>query len=145
VGAFPRLFDIGIVPDTRAGNVIGILAQRLVRTLCRTCRQSYDPDVRARRLVGYKPTEPAALFRAVGCERCDYQGYKGRHAILELLKIDPGIDDLIARRATAREILTAARAGGFKTLADDGIRLVRSGATSLDELMRVIDLTDRMA
>ena len=85
------------------------------------------------------------IFRAVGCEKCEYQGYNGRQSILELLKIDPGIDELIARRATAREILTAARASGFKTLADDGVRLVRAGTTSLDELMRVVDLTDRMA
>ena len=59
--------------------------------------------------------------------------------------IDAGIDELIARRATAREILTAARANGFKTLADDGVRLVRQGTTSLEELMRVVDVTDRMA
>jgi type II secretory ATPase GspE/PulE/Tfp pilus assembly ATPase PilB-like protein len=145
VGAFPRLLDIGIVPDILAGNIIGILAQRLVRKLCRTCRQSYDPDVKERRLLGFSPTEPAALFRAVGCEKCDYQGFTGRQSILELLKIDAGIDELVARRATAREILTAARASGFKTLADDGVRLVRSGVTSLDEVMRVVDLTDRMA
>ena len=81
----------------------------------------------------------------MGCEQCDYQGYRGRGAILEILKIDGGIDELIARRATAREILTAARAKGFKTLADDGVRLVRAGITSLDELMRVVDLTDRMS
>src|SRR4051812_13607501 len=145
VGAFPRLLDIGIVPDILAGNIIGIIAQRLVRKLCRTCRQSYDPDARERRLLGITPTESAALYRAVGCEQCDYQGYRGRGAILEILKINGAIDELIARRATAREILTAALADGFKTLADDGARLVRSGSTSLDELMRVVDLTDRMA
>jgi type II secretory ATPase GspE/PulE/Tfp pilus assembly ATPase PilB-like protein len=145
VGAFPRLLDIGIVPDILAGNIIGILAQRLLRKLCRTCRQSYDPDVRERRLLGITPTEPGAIWRSVGCEQCDYQGYKGRQSILELLKIDAGIDEMVARRATAREILTAARANGFKTLADDGARLVRAGMTSLDELMRVVDLTDRMA
>jgi type II secretory ATPase GspE/PulE/Tfp pilus assembly ATPase PilB-like protein len=145
VGAFPRLLDIGIVPDILAGNIIGILAQRLLRKLCRTCRQSYDPDVRERRLLGITPTEPGAIWRSVGCEQCDYQGYKGRQSILELLKIDAGIDEMVARRATAREILTAARANGFKTLADDGVRLVRAGMTSLDELMRVVDLTDRMA
>jgi general secretion pathway protein E/type IV pilus assembly protein PilB len=144
VGAFPRLLDIGIVPDILAGNIIGILAQRLLRKLCRTCRQSYDPDVRERRLLGITPTEPGAIWRSVGCEQCDYQGYKGRQSILELLKIDAGIDEMVARRATAREILTAARANGFKTLADDGVRLVRAGMTSLDELMRVVDLTDRM-
>ncbi len=145
VGAFPRLLDIGIVPDIMSGNIIGVVAQRLVRKLCRTCRQAYDPEVRERRLLGLTPTEPATLYRAVGCEQCDYQGYRGRMSILEILKIDPALDELIARRATAREILTAALAQGFRTLADDGIRLVRAGATSLDELMRVIDLTDRMA
>jgi len=64
---------------------------------------------------------------------------------MEILKMDAAIDELIARRATAREILTAARAKDFKTLAEDGIRLVRGGVTSLDELLRVADLTDRMA
>ena len=144
VGAIPRLLDLGIVPDIMSGNIIGIVAQRLVRKLCRTCRQPYDPDVRERRLLGLTPTEPASLYRSVGCEQCDYQGYRGRMSILEILKIDPAIDELIARRATAREILTAALAKGFRTLAEDGIRLVKLGVTGLDELMRVVDLTDRM-
>src|SRR5436853_1206625 len=145
VGAFPRLLDIGIVPDILAGNIIGILAQRLVRRLCRTCRQSYDPEAGERRLLGVTSAESAALYRAVGCEHCDYQGFRGRQSILEILKVDGALDEMVARRATAREILAAARAQGFKTLADDGARLVRQGATSLDELMRVVDLTERMA
>ena len=145
VGAIPRLLDIGIVPDVMAGNIIGIIAQRLVRRLCRTCRQSYEPDARERRLVGLGPNDTGLLYRAVGCEQCDYQGYRGRSSIVEMLKIDPGLDEMIARRATAREILTAARAKGFKTLVDDGVRLVRAGVTSLEEVMRVVDLTDRMA
>ena len=144
-GAFPRLLDIGILPDILAGNIIGILGQRLVRKLCRTCRQSYDADARERRLLGIAPAEPAAVFRAVGCEECEYQGYRGRQSLLELLNIDAAIDELVARRATAREILTAARSSGFRTLADDGVRLVRAGITSLEEVMRVVDLTDRMA
>jgi len=143
-GAFPRLLDIGIVPDILAGNIIGILGQRLVRRLCRTCRQSYEPDLRERKLLGMGPTEDGLAYRSVGCEQCDYQGYKGRQSILELLKIDPAIDELVARRATAREIVTAARAAGFCTLADDGVRLVRAGVTSLEEVMRVVDLTDRL-
>ncbi len=145
VGAIPRLLDIGIVPDVMSGNIIGVVAQRLVRRLCRTCRQSYDPEVKERRVLGITPTESVALFRAVGCDQCDYQGYRGRGSIIEILKIDGGLDELIARRATAREILTSARSKGFKTLADDGVRMVRSGLTSLDELTRVVDLTDRMA
>ena len=145
VGAVPRLLDIGVVPDVMAGNIIGVIAQRLVRKLCRTCRQAYDPDVRERRLLGAGNTESLAIFRAVGCEQCDYQGYRGRMSIMEILKIDGGIDELIARRATIREIVTAARSKGFKPLAEDGIRLVRAGLTSLEELMRVVDLTDRLA
>jgi len=143
-GAFPRLLDIGILPDILAGNIIGILGQRLVRKLCRTCRQPYEPDARERRLLGITPSEPATVFRAVGCEECDYQGFRGRQSILELLNIDGAIDELVARRSSAREILTAARASGFRTLADDGVRLVRAAVTSLDEVMRVVDLTDRM-
>ena len=144
VGAFPRLLDIGVVPDVMAGNIIGVVAQRLVRKLCRICRQGYDPDVRERRLLGAGNTESPAIFRAVGCDQCDYQGYRGRMSIMEILKIDGGIDELIARRATTREIVTAARSKGFKSLADDGVRLVRGGVTSLEELMRVVDLTDRL-
>src|SRR5260370_23503959 len=66
VGAFPRLLDIGIVPDILAGNLIGLLAPRLVRRLCRTCRQSYDPDARERRLPGVAPAESPALYPAGG-------------------------------------------------------------------------------
>ena len=116
-----------------------------MRKLCRTCRQSYDPDIRERRLLGLSPTEKAVLYRAVGCEQCDYQGYRGRAAIMEILTIDSGIDELIARRATTREILNAARATDFKTLAEDGTRQVRAGLTSVEELMRVVDVTDRLA
>src|SRR5205807_10068715 len=137
--------DIGIVPDILAGNIIGILAQRLVRRLCRTCRQSYDPDARERQLIGVTSAESAALYRPVGRELCDYQAFRGRQSILESLKVDGALDEMVARRATAREILAAARAQGLKTHAADGARLVRQGATSLEELMRVVDLTDRMA
>src|SRR5437762_10463541 len=68
VGAIPRLLDIGIVPDVMAGNIIGIVAQRLVRKLCRTCRQPYEPEPRERRLLGMSASEQATLYRAVGCE-----------------------------------------------------------------------------
>src|SRR4051812_2574975 len=145
VGAFPRLLDIGIVPDVMAGNMIGVVAQRLVRKLCRTCRQTYDPDVRERRLLGMAPGEAGGLYRAPGCGQGGYQGDRRRARIPALPQNDPRVDELIARRATAREILTAARAKGFKTLADDGVRLVRVGTTGLEEVMRVVDLTDRMA
>jgi len=144
VGTFPRLLDLGIVPDILAGNIIGIVAQRLVRKLCLTCREPYAPDARERALAGLAPGESMLLYRGVGCEHCEYQGYRGRVTIMEILRIDAGIDELIARRANTADILAAARSRGFTTLAEDGIRLARSGVTSVEELIRVVDLTDRM-
>jgi general secretion pathway protein E/type IV pilus assembly protein PilB len=145
IGAIPRLVDIGLSPDIMAGNIIGIVAQRLVRKLCKHCRQPYSANAAEARMLGVKPDAKApTLYRAVGCDHCDYQGYRGRLAIMELLKVDGEIDELMAHRATARELLKAAVANGFRTLADDGARRVLDGSTSVDELMRVVDLTDRM-
>ena len=145
IGAIPRLVDIGLSPDIMAGNIIGIVAQRLVRKLCKHCRQPYTANPAEGRMLGVKPDAKApTLYRAVGCDHCDYQGYRGRLAIMELLKIDGEIDELMAHRATARELIKAAVARGFRTLADDGARRVLDGSTSVDELMRVVDLTDRM-
>jgi type II secretory ATPase GspE/PulE/Tfp pilus assembly ATPase PilB-like protein len=145
IGAIPRLVDIGLSAEIMAGNIIGIVAQRLVRRLCKHCRQPYQANpAECRLLAAQAETKPPALYRAVGCDHCDYQGYRGRLAIMELLKVDAEIDELMAHRATARELLTAALGKGFRTLADDGARRVLDGSTSLDELMRVVDLTDRM-
>jgi general secretion pathway protein E/type IV pilus assembly protein PilB len=144
VGAVPRLLDIGIVPDILAGNIIGVVAQRLVRRLCKHCRQAHKATVGECSMLGAPPERPPMLYRAVGCDQCDYQGYRGRMAIIEILKMDGELDELIARRATGRELQKAAVAKGFRTLADDGARRVLDGSTALDELMRVVDLTDRM-
>jgi general secretion pathway protein E/type IV pilus assembly protein PilB len=145
IGAIPRLVDIGLSPDIMAGNIIGVVAQRLVRKLCKHCRQPYTANASESRMLGTKPDAKApTLYRAVGCDHCDYQGYRGRLAIMELLKVDGEIDELMAHRATAREMLKSALSKGFRTLADDGARRVLDGSTSVDELMRVVDLTDRM-
>ena len=144
VGAIPRLLAIGIVPDILAGNIIGVVAQRLVRRLCKHCKQAYQASPSERSMTGAKSDKAPTLYRAVGCDQCDYQGYRGRMAIIEILKMDGDLDELVAHRATGREMHKAAVAKGFRTLADDGIRRVLDGSTSLEELMRVVDLTDRM-
>jgi len=143
-GAIPRLLDIGIVPDVLAGNIIGIVAQRLVRRLCKHCKQAHQASAGECSMVGAGADRPPTLYRAVGCDQCDYQGYRGRMAIIEILKMDGELDELIAHRATGRELQKSALARGFRTLADDGVRRVLDGSTALDELMRVVDLTDRM-
>jgi len=145
IGAVPRLLDIGVLPDIMAGNIIGIIAQRLIRRLCEHCKSPYHAEPHEARLLGplAEGSRPV-LFRPTGCELCDFQGYRGRVAIMELLRIDAGLDELIARRATTYEIRNRALAQGFITLADDGLRRVLNGTTSLEELARVVDLTDRM-
>ena len=144
-GAIPRLLDIGILPDIMAGNIIGIIAQRLVRHLCQHCKTPYPAEAHEMRLLNL-PAEarPPSLYRPCGCERCEFQGYRGRLAIMELLRVNGDMDEMIARRATTREIRQLALRQGFRLLADDGLRRVLDGSTSIDELARVVDLTDRL-
>lgn len=145
IGAIPRLLDIGILPDIMAGNIIGVVAQRLIRKLCVHCKTPYQAESGEMRLLGLTTDAPRpVIFRPCGCERCDFQGYRGRLAIMELLRVNGDMDELIARRATAREVRTLAKDMGFRSLADDGLRRVLDGSTSIEELGRVVDLTDRM-
>lgn len=84
------------------------------------------------------------IYQQSGCQACDNTGYRGRTSITELFKVNSEIDELIGRRAGAREILKLARELGFKTLADDAARRVIDGTTSMDEISRVVDLTERL-
>ena len=144
IGAIPRLLDIGVLPDIMAGNIIGVVAQRLVRRLCPHCKTPYQAETHEARLLGAIDAPRPVLFRPCGCERCDFQGYRGRLAIMEILRMNGDLDELVARRGTARELLKAASQTGFVPLADDGLRRVLDGSTSLEELARVVNLTDRM-
>ena len=144
LGTFPRLLDIGIPPDIMAGNIIGIIAQRLVRLLCKHCKEAYTPSPEERQLLGGDLDSGAKVFRPVGCDRCNHRGYRGRTAILEILHMDSDMDELVARRATPRELREAASAKDFRSLADEGVQRVAEGATSLAEVARAIDLTGRV-
>ena len=143
LGVFPRLLDIGIQPDIMAGNIIGIIAQRLVRTLCPACKEAYEPQPEERMILGELAEQCAVLYRPVGCRQCDGKGYKGRTAIMELLTIDPDMDELVARRSTAKELRTAAMAKGWRPLAEAGLARVADGVTTLGEVSRAVDLTGR--
>jgi type II secretory ATPase GspE/PulE/Tfp pilus assembly ATPase PilB-like protein len=143
LGAIPRLLDIGLRPGILAGNIIGILAQRLVRRLCLNCRQPYEPDDIERRLLGVDSGAAVTLYRATGCERCHRHGYRGRLAVMEILRFDHDIDNALALEQPLGELRRLALSKGFRTLTDDAIRRVLSGDTSLEEIARVVDLTER--
>jgi type IV pilus assembly protein PilB len=145
VGAIPRLLDIGILPDVIAGNLIGVVAQRLIRKLCAACKEPKAASDLERQLLGVQDRQgEVVIYTAKGCDICENQGYKGRNSVIEILKISGDMDDLIARRAGMREMLNLAKKGGFKPLADDACRRVLDGTTSLEEITRVVDLTDRL-
>lgn len=144
LGAIPRLSDIGVSPDIMAGNIIGVVAQRLVRVLCPHCKEAHTPSDEEYKLLNKPLNADIKIYRNVGCKRCNYAGYKGRMAIIELLRIDAEIDGLIARRSPLDEIRTSALRKGFVTLAEDGRRRVLEGYTSLAEVQRVIDLTNNL-
>jgi len=142
---FPRLFDIGVTANVMVGNIIGVVAQRLLRKLCIYCKEQYQPDELECRLLGFSSdADSTEIYRAAGCERCSQKGYWGRTAIIEIIRMDSDVDAVIATGAATRDIEKIAREKGFKLLADDGIRKVLQGTTSLEEVSRVIDLTSRL-
>lgn len=144
LGAFPRLLDIGILPDIMAGNIIGVVAQRLVRVLCPVCKERHSPNEIERKILKLNAKSQTPIYQAKGCKHCNHVGYKGRMAIIELLRIDQDMDSLISRRAHLDELQKVAYEKGFVTLAEDGVRRILEGYTSLAEVMRVIDLTSRL-
>jgi type II secretory ATPase GspE/PulE/Tfp pilus assembly ATPase PilB-like protein len=145
IGAIPRLLDIGVKPDILAGNLIGIVAQRLARRLCMECRESYAVGSLERGLLGLKATDrQQSIYTAKGCRICDNMGYKGRLALVEILTFDSEMDDVLARKGSQSELLRVALSKGFKTLIDVGTERVLEGTSSLEEITRVVDLSIRL-
>lgn len=145
LGAIPRLLDIGVKADILAGNIIGIIAQRLVRKLCVACKEPYQMGELERGLLNLKISDKQqTIYRAKGCPVCDNQGYKGRVSIIEVLKFDADMDELVARHGTPKELMRMALSKGFKPLADVGTMRILDGTTSLEEVARVVDLTGRL-
>lgn len=144
LGSIPRLLDIGVSADIMAGNIIGVVTQRLVRCLCPNCKETREADEIERRILGLDQDAEVKLCQPVGCPACNHRGYKGRLALMEVLRMDKALDELLARKASARELYEMALSKGFQPLAEDGIRYILDGLTSLDEVSRVVDLTDRV-
>jgi type II secretory ATPase GspE/PulE/Tfp pilus assembly ATPase PilB-like protein len=146
IGTFPRLLDIGVLPDIMTGNIIGVISQRLVRLLCEHCKTEKSPtEIESKLLDLEVETTEHLIYEPKGCSHCENTGYKGRVAIIEALRINDELDEQIAKRATLGELKAVAKLTGYKTLADDAIRCVLEGKTSLTEVSRVIDLTQQMA
>ncbi len=140
LASFSRLWDIGILPELMAGNMIGVVAQRLVRKLCAHCKTRVMPDIQQQALLQLMPQHTSHIYQATGCTHCAHTGYHGRMALIELLTMDDELDALVARRAAIDQLRQAAQAKGMVSLAQDAVRRVLEGHTSLAEVMRVVDL-----
>lgn len=145
LGAFPRLLDIGIRPDILAGNIIGVIAQRLVRVLCKACKKAYIPSDYEYQQLGLPANQSLKIYKPQGCNCCGFTGYRGRMVIVEILRIDRDIDGLLSRRAHLDELQALANQKGMITLAEAGRRLILQGYTSLSEVARVVDFTSLAA
>jgi len=138
-GALTRLVEMGIEPFLAASSIVGILAQRLVRTICPHCKEAYRPAPELLAEAGLAQTLPkdVELFRGRGCDQCMGIGYRGRTGIYELLTVDEQVRDLLLQNKDAASIKAAAVKKGMRTLRDAGLAMALAGETSLEEVMRV--------
>jgi len=141
LGAVPRLVDLGLSPRMIAGNVNGIIAQRLVRKLCPQCKRKRRATPDERRLLRVHGSKKTFIAEAKGCEFCSGTGRRGRTVIAEILRLTPELDDMIAADAGRLALEKQALAGGFRKLQDDGIARVLAGDIALSDLRRIVDLT----
>ena len=138
-GAVIRMQDMGVEPYLITSAVNGVLAQRLVRTLCGQCKEAYEPGTEVRERTGLARFCAAdqLVYRAVGCDHCRQSGYRGRTGIHELMTLDEPLRRAIIDGKDANFLNTLAAESGMLSLYEDGLRKVASGQTTLDELARV--------
>ncbi|SPD72479.1 general secretory pathway component, cryptic [uncultured Desulfobacterium sp.] len=137
--AVTRLIDMGIEPFLVTSSVLGIMAQRLVRVICKQCKESYQPDEESLMSIGVTPemAEGKKIYRGRGCPDCLNTGYKGRTGVFELMLLDDEIKNLILKTSDANAIKRRAVKNGMITLRQDGARKVFEGITTIEEVFRV--------
>ena len=136
IGSITRMVDMGIEPFLLSSSLIGVLAQRLVRTLCPHCKEAHLADKAECEMLQLDINNPPTIYRPHGCEKCNHQGYSGRTGIYELIAIDAELRSLIHNRASEAELTACARTKG-SGIRGDGIARILAGETSVEEVLRV--------
>jgi type IV pilus assembly protein PilB len=136
-GAVTRLVDMGVASYKIASALVGVIAQRLVRTVCQECATSYYPPAELLRAIHYEGDARRQFVRGLGCPKCHDTGCKGRLGIYEVLRCTPELRELIVKTSDAQSIRNWHLSQGGSTLLAEGIRLAEKGRTSLDEVVRV--------
>jgi general secretion pathway protein E len=142
IGAVTRLQDMGIEPFLLSSSLIGVMAQRLVRLLCRDCKEPHQLADSERTLLGLSADTTAAVsvYRAKGCEQCNFGGYRGRTGIYELIEVTDALRLMIHEGASEQKMLLEARKH-YPGIQEDGRRRILSGETSIEEVLRVTAVT----
>ncbi len=143
--AITRLVDMGVEAYLVASSLSAVLAQRLVRVLCKSCREAYEPTAEELAEVGVRAKGPLKVYRPRGCPQCKESGYLGRVGIFELMVVDDAIRNLVTQNADAKAIKRLAVQHGMHPLRVDGARKVLAGVTSLEEVVRATEEEEGMA
>jgi len=131
----PRLLDMGVEPFLAASSLVGVVAQRLVRLICKYCKQEVPPNPE----LALRLNVPDNKFYAgQGCKNCEATGYRGRTVISEIMLLSPRIQKAIMERADASLIREIAREEGMQTMLEDGVQKAINGVTTLEEVARVV-------
>jgi type IV pilus assembly protein PilB len=136
--ALTRLIDMGVKPFLVASAVLSIMGQRLIRVLCKECKEPYEPAETELRMVGLTSSEMMGqtIYRPVGCPKCS-GGYKGRCGIYELLEMSPELREMTFDKSPTKDLRDKARSEGMVALQEDAVRKLLSGMTSIEEILRV--------
>lgn len=143
LSAIPRLMNIGVPNYLMAGSLIGIFAQRLARKLC-GCKEKVQLTKEEKKILGEKYAGVNEIYKAKGCTKCGESGYKGRTVVAEIIVFDRELDDMVSLGKSRKEMYQYVSQNGFISMQEDGLQKVVKGITDIKELMRVVDLTDRM-
>jgi general secretion pathway protein E len=136
VGAITRLRDMGVEPFLLSSSILGVLAQRLVRRLCQHCKQAHPATEKEHQILAMNQPQSPVIYRAIGCAKCNYSGYKGRTGIHELLVVTDEVRELIQNGASEQAVEKVIRKSAV-SIRDDGIAKVLDGQTTLEEILRV--------
>lgn len=139
-GAVARLLDMGVEPFLIASSLVGVLAQRLLRTICAKCKEPYMPprDAMQRLAMNIEGHTNVTFYRGRGCDLCKGTGYKGRTGIYELMPVTDKVRELVLARASSYALREAAIEAGMRTLREDAMQKILLGITTLEESLRVI-------
>ena len=158
-GAIPRLIELGVSSKILPDALTVAMAQRMVRTLCESCKTPISPTPDEEKLLRaiIKNAEssgkdysymnithdaPLSMYKAVGCEKCDHIGYKGRVGLFEAILVDDKVADVIATNPTERAIKHGALHQGIFTMVEDGVSKILSGITTIEEVQSTVDMIE---